>query len=129
MIQRIQSLYLLLVILFSSALVYLFLQPENGSILASIYWLDLIFYTIPLLSFVCVFLYGKRKVQAVVCLVLILFNLIPVIIYGQKVYNGSFDMILYIVIGISLLESILLLLARRAILKDEKLVRSIDRIR
>lgn len=129
MIQRIQSIYLLLVILFSSALVYLFLQPENESILASIYWLDLIFYTIPLLSFVCVFLYGKRKVQAVVCLVLILFNLIPVIIYGQKVYNGSFDMILYIVIGISLLESILLLLARRAILKDEKLVRSIDRIR
>jgi hypothetical protein len=129
MIQRIQSLYLLLVILFSSVLVYLFLQPENESILSSIYWLDLIFYTIPLLSFVCVFLYGKRKVQAVVCLVLILFNLIPVIIYGQKVYNGSFDMILYIVIGISLLESILLLLARRAILKDEKLVRSIDRIR
>ena len=129
MIQRIQSLYLLLVILFSSALVYLFLQPENESILASIYWLDLIFYTIPLLSFVCVFLYGKRKVQVVVCLVLILFNLIPVIICGLKVYNGSSDMILYIVIGISLLESILLLLARRAILKDEKLVRSIDRIR
>jgi hypothetical protein len=129
MIQRIQSLYLLLVILFSSVLVYLFLQPENESILSSIYWLDLIFYTIPLLSFVCVFLYGKRKVQAVVCLILILFSLIPLISYGQKVYNGSSDMILYIVIGISLLESILLLLARRAILKDEKLVRSIDRIR
>ena len=129
MIQRIQSLYLLLVILFSSVLVYLFLQPENESILSSIYWLDLIFYTIPLLSFVCVFLYGKRKVQAVVCLILILFSLIPLISYGQKVYNGSSDMILYIVIGISLLESILLLLARRAILKDEKLVRSIDHIR
>ena len=129
MIQRIQSLYLLLVILFSSVLVYLFLQPENESILSSIYWLDLIFYTIPLLSFVCIFLYGKRKVQAVVCLILILFSLIPLISYGQKVYNGSSDMILYIVIGISLLESILLLLARRAILKDEKLVRSIDRIR
>ena len=129
MIQRIQSLYLLLVILFSSVLVYLFLQPENESILFSIYWLDLIFYTIPLLSFVCVFLYGKRKVQAVVCLILILFSLIPLISYGQRIYNGSSDMILYIVIGISLLESILLLLARRAILKDEKLVRSIDRIR
>jgi len=45
------------------------------------------------------------------------------------IFNGSEEMIHYAVVSISLIETLFLILARQAILKDEKLVRSIDRIR
>ena len=55
--------------------------------------------------------------------------LIPVIVYGQKSLNESEIITYYVVIALSLLNFILVYISRRAILKDEKLVRSVDRIR
>ena len=60
---------------------------------------------------------------------LLLVNLIPVIVYGQKSLNESEIITYYVVIALSLLNFILVYISRRAILKDEKLVRSVDRIR
>ena len=129
MIQRIQSLYLLLVILLSSVMLYLSIVPSFGMELNSWFYAYYGFYSIPLLATICLFLYSKRKIQSILCFVLILFNLVVVQICGLKVFEGNTHTIILLVLVASMVECILLFLARRAIDKDEKLVRSIDRIR
>ena len=129
MIQRIQSLYLLLVILLSSVMLYLSLVPSFGMELNSWFYAYYGFYSIPLLATICLFLYSKRKIQSILCFVLILFNLIVVQICGLKAFEGNTHTIVLLALVASIVECILLFLARRAIDKDEKLVRSIDRIR
>jgi hypothetical protein len=129
MIQRIQSLYLIVVILLSSLMLYLSLVPSFGMELNSWFYAYFGFYSIPLLATICLFLYSKRKIQSILCFVLILFNLIVVQICGLKVFEGNTHTIVLLALVASIVECILLFLARRAIDKDEKLVRSIDRIR
>jgi cytochrome b561 len=129
MIQRIQSLYLLVVILLSSVMLYLSLVPSFGMELNSWFYAYFGFYSIPLLSTICLFLYSKRKIQSILCFVLILFNLVVVQICGLKAFEGNTHTIILLALVASIVECILLFLARRAIDKDEKLVRSIDRIR
>ena len=129
MIQRIQSLYLLVVILLSSLMLYLSLVPSFGMELNSWFYAYYGFYSIPLLATICLFLYSKRKIQSILCFVLILFNLIVVQICGLKAFEGNTHTIILLALVASIVECILLFLARRAIDKDEKLVRSIDRIR
>ena len=129
MIQRIQSLYLLVVILLSSVMLYLSLVPSFGMELNSWFYAYYGFYSIPLLATICLFLYSKRKIQSILCFVLILFNLIVVQICGLKAFEGNTHTIVLLALVASIVECILLFLARRAIDKDEKLVRSIDRIR
>ena len=129
MIQRIQSLYLILVILLSSVMLYLSLVPSFGMELNSWFYAYYGFYSIPLLATICLFLYSKRKIQSILCFVLILFNLIVVQICGLKAFEGNTHTIVLLALVASIVECILLFLARRAIDKDEKLVRSIDRIR
>lgn len=129
MIQRIQSLYLIVVILLSSLMLYLSLVPSFGMELNSWFYAYFGFYSIPLLATICLFLYSKRKIQSILCFVLILFNLVVVQICGLKVFEGNTHTIILLALVASIVECILLFLARRAIDKDEKLVRSIDRIR
>lgn len=129
MIQRIQSLYLLVVILLSSLMLYLSLVPSFGMELNSWFYAYYGFYSIPLLATICLFLYSKRKIQSILCFVLILFNLVVVQICGLKAFEGNTHTIILLALVASIVECILLFLARRAIDKDEKLVRSIDRIR
>lgn len=129
MIQRIQSLYLLVVILLSSVMLYLSIVPSFGMELNSWFYAYYGFYSIPLLATICLFLYSKRKIQSILCFVLILFNLVVVQICGLKAFEGNTHTIILLALVASIVECILLFLARRAIDKDEKLVRSIDRIR
>ena len=129
MIQRIQSLYLFVVILLSSLMLYLSLVPSFGMELNSWFYTYFGFYSIPLLATICLFLYSKRKIQSILCFVLILFNLVVVQICGLKAFEGNTHTIILLAFVASIVECILLFLARRAIDKDEKLVRSIDRIR
>jgi cytochrome b561 len=129
MIQRIQSLYLIVVILLSSLMLYLSLIPSFGMELNSWFYAYYGFYSIPLLATICLFLYSKRKIQSILCFVLILFNLVVVQICGLKAFEGNTHTIILLALVASIVECILLFLARRAIDKDEKLVRSIDRIR
>lgn len=129
MIQRIQSLYLLLVILLSFIVLYVSLNSPLGIELNS-FFKDLYgFYCIPILGFISLFIYGRRKIQSIICLILILLNLIVLQIYISKIFEGDLNTIIFIILVSSFVECILLLLARRAINKDEKLVSSIDRIR
>ena len=129
MIQRIQSLYLLLVILLSFIVLYVSLNSPLGIELNS-FFKDLYgFYCIPILGFISLFIYGRRKIQSIICLILIFLNLIVLQVYISKIFERDLNTIIFIILVSSFVECILLLLARRAINKDEKLVSSIDRIR
>jgi cytochrome b561 len=110
-------------------MLYLSIVPSFGMELNSWFYAYYGFYSIPLLATICLFLYSKRKIQSILCFVLILFNLVVVQIFGLKAFEGNTHTIILLALVASIVECILLFLARRAIDKDEKLVRSIDRIR
>ncbi len=120
MIQRKQTLFLLLA--FVLTLVCVFLQ---GAPMLSMACLILS----SLLSIVTIFLYTRRKLQARLCLVdmlllVVWYILLAAVPRGASLVNelGWSDLLPAISI-------LLLFLARKGILDDEKLVRSLDRIR
>ena len=76
-----------------------------------------------------VFLFKKRILQARLCLLSIVIQLVLVGYYGVQLFVGVAYLLTYFVFGVSLVSILLLFLARSAILKDEVLVRSVDRIR
>ena len=129
MIQRIQSLYLLLAVLLSSGLLYVSHLTEYAMSLESFFSVNYGFYLIPFLTLITLLFFKKRKIQGVLILLIILFTFFPIVLYVQEIYNGVQASVLYATVSIYLLNIIFLLLARRGIIKDEKLVRSIDRIR
>ncbi len=129
MIQRIQSLYLLLVILLSCFVSYLSFNSSFEIGLNSWFKTHYCFFSIPLLGLLSLFIYNKRKIQSILCFVLIIINILVLHIYGIKVFQGNSNAIIIVILVCSFLECILLIMARKAINKDEKLVRSIDRIR
>ena len=129
MILRIQSLYLILVVLLSCIVIYLSLNSSFDTVLNSWFQAYYGFYGIPTLGFLSLFLFSKRKIQSIFCFVLILLNLVVVHIYSKMAFGGNSNFIILMIVVISFLECVLLFLARRAINKDERLVRSIDRVR
>ena len=129
MILRIQSLYLILVVLLSCIVIYLSLNSSFDTVLNSWFQAYYGFYSIPTLGFLSLFLFSKRKTQSIFCFVLILLNLVVVHIYSKMAFGGNSNFIILMIVVISFLECVLLFLARRAINKDEALVHSIDRIR
>lgn len=129
MIQRIQSLYLLLAILLSSGLLYVSHLTEYARSLESFFSVNYGFYLIPFFTLIILLLFKKRKIQGVLILLIILFTFFPIVLYVQEIYNGVQSSVLYATVSIYFLNIIFLLLARKGIIKDEKLVRSIDRIR
>jgi len=129
MIQRIQSLYLLLAVLLSSGLLYVSRLTEYATSLESLFSVNYGFYLIPFLTLITLLFFKKRKIQGVLILLIILFTFFPIVLYVQEIYNGDQASVLYATVSVYLLNIIFLLLARRGIIKDEKLVRSIDRIR
>jgi hypothetical protein len=129
MIQRIQSLYLLLAVLLSSGLLYVSHLTEYAMSLESFFSVNYGFYLIPFLTLITLLFFKKRKIQGVLILLIILFTFFPIVLYVQEIYNGVQASVLYATVSIYLLNIIFLLLARKGIIEDEKLVRSIDRIR
>lgn len=85
------------------------------------------------LSLYTIFLYKKRKTQVALCLinVLLLFVWYPVYIYYvNQITNTTQSSYTFTLTAVlPLLSLILILLARKGIIADEKLIRSIDRIR
>jgi 4-hydroxybenzoate polyprenyltransferase len=112
MIQRKQTLFLLLAAIL--ALVCFFFRLT---------WLDVLLIVLAGLSAVTIFLYKKRIPQARLCLLGIL--LVFAWYIGLAVIEAQID----VVEGLPMVDAILLFLARKGILDDEKLVRSMDRIR
>lgn len=150
MIQRIQTLYLLAVAALGITLLFMpvvqLVSPQEaaelqvyelsamgGAPLQGLWGLTLTTALIPLLALVDIFLYKKRILQArlnifTVMLCLGYYGVLAIYIWLAKVSLGvEWHIIPWA--SIPLICMILTLMATRAILKDEALVRAADRIR
>ena len=143
MIQRIQSIYLLIATLVSGGLVFVFNLWSN--LKEQIFALDLLMResfllkVIPLLfllsavvSFLDVFLFKNRKLQFVVGRLIILINLflLGLLIYVSLTLPGEISISKKgIGMFLPILVVLLIVLANKAIKKDEDLVKSVDRLR
>jgi len=144
MIQRIQSLYLFIGAVISLGLIYVFslwrtnanteyfamnLLVENE---ISIKIIPILFISSGLMSLISIFLFKKRKGQFVLNRFNILVNLIllGVLIYHLLTLSGEMQ-ISEKGIGVVLpvIVIVVLVLANKAIKKDEDLVKSVDRLR
>ncbi len=148
MIQRKQTIYLLLVVILT--VVCMFSQvatmvSDSGKAFADMYNLWLTdaegqhsFRSAPLfaclmlsaiLSLVTIFMYMKRKLQAMMCLVDMLLLVVWYILLAVMPQSIGGMMHLEWPAVLPAVGIILLFMARKGILADEKLVRSLDRIR
>ena len=150
MIQRVQTLYLLAVVALGVALIWLpvvqLVTPEDaaelqiwelsalgGAPLQGLWGLLVTTLLIPALALVDIFLYNKRLLQArlnifTVLLCLGYYGVLAIYIWLAKVSMGV-DWHVLPWASFPLISMILTLMATRAILKDEALVRAADRIR
>ena len=112
MIQRKQTVFLLLACIL--ALVCLFMRLQ---------WLDALLAVSAVLSAFTIFQYRRRIMQARLCLVGLF--IIFAWYIGLAVLEGRVGTIE----GVPMVNAILIFLARKGILDDEKLVRAADRIR
>ena len=148
MLQRIQTLYLLLVVILGTLLCFFspvdFLLPEaTDYVHMNLFsclragWQTVPFaisiLVIPVLALVDIFLYRKRILQARLNIFTVVFCLGFYAIMAVYIWfaKKTLDATPYITIwaSIPLISMILTLMATRRILKDEALVRAADRIR
>ena len=143
MIQRIQSIYLLIATLVSGGLIFVFNLWSN--LKEQIFVLDLftresfLLKIIPLLfllsaiiSFLDIFLFKNRKLQFVFGRLVILINLflLGLLIYVSLTLPGEISISKKgIGMFLPILVVLLIVLANKAIKKDEDLVKSVDRLR
>jgi len=144
MIQRIQTLYLLVAAIFSGGLIFVFnlwteksgkvlsvpnLINESSTLLKTILFAYILS---SLLSVITVFLFKKRQLQFVLGRVnmLINFYLLGILIYVSLTVSGE-ALVSEKGIGmfIPIIVIVMLALADKAIKKDEDLVKSADRLR
>jgi len=142
MIQRIQTVFLLLATLVSASLLYfpLFELPAMAPdpaprefMITSSALLLILNAAIGVFSFVVIFLFKNRSLQLKACrLVLILiFIMIGLLFYTSDTLSNGLDQKVIFKIGtyLPLLQVIFVFLAHRGIKKDDELVRSADRLR
>ena len=136
MLQRIQTVYLLLAAISSGALIFVFhLWTTNTDAVVfakdNMYYLGL-FLGSAALSFIAIFGYKNRQSQFVMNRLNIILNfiLLALFVYQSLNLSGEAD-VSEKGIGIILpaLSIVLLVLANKAIKKDEDLVKSVDRLR
>ena len=143
MIQRIQTIYLLLASIVSGVLIFVFNLWE--SLKNSIYALDfldsdsyilklipVLFLASAILAFVAIFIFKNRKLQFVIGRLTILINLIllGLLIYLSLTLPGEAAVSEKgIGMFIPILAILLIVLANKAIKKDEDLEKSADRLR
>jgi hypothetical protein len=143
MIQRVQTVYLLMASIISGVLIFVFNLWK--SIEKSIFALDLfksesnvlklipiLFLVSAILAFVAIFIFKNRKLQFVIGRLTILINLIllGLLIYVSLTLPGEASVSEKgIGMFIPILAILLLVLANKAIKKDEDLVKSVDRLR
>lgn len=150
MIQRIQTLYLLMVVILGTLLCFFspvqFLMPETTdyiSLLAFDKWpLAVMSVAIPLLALVNIFLFKHRLLQArvnIMNVILCLGYYALIALYVAYVVKGyehigdttlaGAEWYLNVWAAIPMVNIVLLMMATRRILKDEALVRAADRLR
>ena len=150
MIQRIQTLYLLVIVILGVTLcfqpVLQFVSPEEaaelqvyelsalgGAPLPGVWGLLLTTLLIPVLALVDIFLYKKRVLQArlnifTAMLCLGYYGVLAIYVWQAKLALGT-DWHILPWAAIPLVCFVLTLMATRRILKDEALVRAADRLR
>ena len=143
MIQRIQSVYLLLASVITGVLIFVFnlwtsiskdifaidLLNRESYLLKSI---PVLFLVSAILAFVAIFLFKNRKLQFVIGRLAILVNLIllGLLIYVSLTLPGEVSISEKgIGMFIPIIAILLIVLANKAIKKDEDLVKSVDRLR
>ena len=143
MIQRIQSIYLFLASVVSGGLIFVFnlwktlkeqifvldLFPKE---LLALKVIPLMFIASSILSLVTIFLYKDRKLQFVIGRIIILINLflLGLLIYLSLTLPGETSVSEKgIGMFLPILVVLLIVLANKAIKKDEDLVKSVDRLR
>jgi len=144
MIQRIQSLYLFLSAIISLGLTFVFsLWTTIGNIeyyvmklfvesVITIKIIPFLFIVSGVLSLISIFLFKKRKDQFVINRINILINLIllGLLIYHLLTLSGETQVSEKgIGVGLPIIVIVLLVMANKAIKKDEDLVKSVDRLR
>lgn len=150
MIQRIQTIYLLVVVALGITLLFMpvlqLVTPEEaaelqvwevsafgGAPLEGIWGLTLATVLIPLLALVDIFLYRRRILQARLNIFLVMlclgwYGVLAIYVWLAKL-SLSVDWHILPWAAIPLICMVLTLMATRRILKDEALVRAADRIR
>ena len=150
MIQRIQTLYLLLVVILGTLLCFFspmqFLMPDDidyVSLHAFDKWpLAVMTVIIPLLALVNIFLFKRRLLQARLNIMNVIFCLgyyALIVLYAAFVVKGyepihgmtltDADWYITLWAAIPAINIVLTMMATRRILKDEALVRAADRLR
>ncbi|UMB60190.1 DUF4293 domain-containing protein [Lutibacter sp. A80] len=144
MIQRIQTIYLLLATLLSGGSIFLFnLWVNNEGI--KFFVMDafntsntllivmaVLFFLSAVLTFVAVFQFKKRQLQFVIGRLAILTNfiLLGILVYFSQNLSGEINVSEKgIGLLIPILTIVLVVMANKAIKKDEELVKSVDRLR
>ncbi len=136
MIQRIQSIYMLLVAAISGGLTFVFSLYTMANKTIVFAKDDPIFIGLfmasAVLALITIFLYKNRKLQFVLNRFNNIFNLILLGVFVYRMLNLSGEMEVSekgIGIILPIISIVLLVLANRAIKKDEDLVKSVDRLR
>lgn len=150
MIQRIQSVYLLINVICYTLILFVplatinaeyslnawFFGTANGDVLAPVYLLGLTAIIISILSLVNIFLYKNRPFQNKLCVAIfviimlfmaLLFFIYPEILINKVINSAKIDYTIWTIFAVLPLATTMF--ANRAILKDEKKVRAADRIR
>ena len=136
MLQRIQTVYLLIAAIVSLGLIFVFAlwQSEEGS---AVYAHDqltifIMFIASGLLSLISIFMFKNRKLQFVLGRINIILNffLLGVFVYWSLSLPGEMDISEKgIGMFLPIISIVFLVLANKAIKKDEDLVKSVDRLR
>ncbi|GHS91927.1 hypothetical protein FACS1894174_08800 [Bacteroidia bacterium] len=125
MIQRIQTIYLILIA--GILLAMLFIAQSSGIESLHLYILTVASGVTALLSAITIFYYKKRPLQIKLCYVL-LFLLIAILTFIGITFGADALKIKFLVI-IPLISLVLDVLAIQGIKKDNKLIKSLDRLR
>ncbi|SDS18064.1 protein of unknown function [Gillisia sp. Hel1_33_143] len=136
MLQRIQSVYLLIAALLSGVLIF-FVSLWSNEAGEPTYVEDVmlalgVFLGSAILSFITIFLFNNRKLQFILGRINIILNffLLGVFVYWSLTVPGEMEISEKgIGMFIPILSIVFLVLANKAIQKDEDLVKSVDRLR
>ncbi|WP_299780336.1 DUF4293 domain-containing protein [uncultured Formosa sp.] len=136
MIQRIQTIYLLLAAIISGGLIFVFnlwADTEGSLVFAKDNMMCLaLFLGSALLSLVSIFMYSNRKLQFVLGRLNIILNFFLIVFFVYQSLNISGETNVSekgIGMFLPIISIVLLVLANKAIKKDEDLVKSVDRLR
>ena len=125
MIQRIQTVYLFLSS-FLSFFIYKYTLELLGSTIIS---KSHFFLISSIILFFIIFLYKKRSIQSLFCLLLIISNFVVLLFITHNLFNKMYLDLVYTIPFLIIVKQFFIFLARRSILRDEKLIRSVDRLR